>query len=84
VPRRAGRTEASSAAIIRSVSSFHRLACAQAYYLPTSVAVTGLVKTVVCFGASLSLFVALIAHKVAPQPLPPPVPAVSEGEGAGE
>jgi hypothetical protein len=64
---------------------FTALACAQAYYLPTSVAVTGLAKTAVCFGASLSLFAALVAHKVAPQPLPPPVPSVrAEAEGAGE
>jgi|LauGreDrversion2_3_1035106.scaffolds.fasta_scaffold216648_1 hypothetical protein len=60
--------------------------CAQAYYLPTSVAVTGLAKTAVCFGASLSLFAALVAHKVAPQPLPLPVPRSlsAEAEGAGE
>jgi hypothetical protein len=67
--------------------AFHpALRVLKAYYLPTSVAVTGLAKTAVCFGASLSLFAALVAHKVAPQPLPLPVPRSlsAEAEGAGE
>ena len=41
----------------------------QPYYLPNSVAVAGVAKVVVCFAASVSLFGALIAHKLAPQPL---------------
>ena len=58
--------------------------CGQAYYLPTSVAVAGLAKTAFCFGASLSLFVALVWHKVAPPALPAAPPAPARGAEAGE
>jgi hypothetical protein len=37
---------------------------AQAYYLPTSVAVAGVAKVLVCGLASLSLFGALLSNKV--------------------
>lgn len=70
----------------RRAVAFHlRPGVLQAYYLPTSVAVAGLAKTAVCFGASLSLFAALVAHKVAPQPFPPPVSSVrAEAEDTGQ
>ena len=74
-----GGASASRLLLTRSLN----FVCAQPYYLPTSVAVAGLAKTAFCFGASLSLFVALVAHKVAPLPLPE-APAQARGAEAGE
>jgi len=43
----------------------------QPYYLPTSVAVAGLAKVIFCGAGALSVFSALIVHKIAPYELPP-------------